>query len=504
MSGLHLDRLTHRYGQVTTIDDLTLHLPTGARHAVIGPNGAGKTTLLHLIAGTRTPNPGRILFHGTDITRWQADRRARHGIARTFQHPGVIADLTVAQNLTLATPRHSSRRPAEVVAGILDRISLTVDPGARAGRLSYGQQRLLEIGMALAGRPQLLLLDEPSAGLSPADITHLATVLHQLAEQTTIILVDHHLDLVWQFADTVTVLHHGRHLTTGPADEVRAHPAARDAYLNTTPATPRRRHPTGTGTGGVLLHVDGLRAGFQHAAVIDDLHLHVDTGTVHAVLGRNGAGKTTLLNTIAGLHPADGGSISLAGTHLRSRQPWQVAGHGVALVPQGRRLWHNLTVDEHLRLAAHPSRSSRDQVFTLLPDLRDLLRRYPHQLSGGQQQMVALARALLTRPRLLLLDEPSEGLAPALAAQLAAAVTDIAATGVTVLLAEQNLPVALAAADHVTVLDRGQAALHATTASLTTTTARSELEHLLGLADHDTASQVQAEVSSSPGAAHDH
>jgi branched-chain amino acid transport system ATP-binding protein len=503
MNALHLDGLTHRYGQVTTLDDLSLHLPAGARHAVIGPNGAGKTTLLHLIAGARTPHAGRIWFDGADVTGWPADRRARHGIGRTFQHPGVLTDLTVAQNLTLAAPRR--RRPAALVAQILDRLSLAVDPDVRAGRLSYGQQRLLEIGMALTTEPQLLLLDEPSAGLSPADITHLAGVLDRLPEQTTVILVDHHLDLVWQVVDTVTVLHHGRHLITGAVDDVRAHPGARDAYLTTTTDIPRRRPRTGTGaTGGVLLRVDGLRAGYQQAPVLDDLHLDVEDGSVHAVLGRNGAGKTTLLNTIAGLHPATGGSISLGGTRQASRQPWQAADHGVALVPQGRRLWHNLTVDEHLRLAGHTSHSSgRDQVFALLPDLPELLRRYPHQLSGGQQQMVALARALLTRPRLLLLDEPSEGLAPALAARLADAVTAIAATGVTVLLTEQNLTVALAAADQVTVLDRGRAALHTTTASLTTATAaRAELEQLLGLTDRHTTSPT--EMTSSPGAAREH
>ena len=480
MSLLHLDQVSHRYGQVTTIDQLTLTLPAGARHAVIGPNGAGKSTLLHLIAGTRTPHRGKVVLDGIDVTAWTADRRARHGISRTFQHPGVIAGLTVAENLALAAPRRKGHRQSSAVQEILDRLGLTVTGDTVAGHLSYGQQRLLEIGMAVTCRPGLLLLDEPSAGLSPADITHLADVLTQTAQDSTVILVDHHLDLVWRFADTVTVLHHGRHLTTGSSAEVRAHPGVRDAYLPTTTAVPRkpaRRRSTRP----VLLGVDGLTAGYQEATVLDGLHLEVTTGTVHAVLGRNGAGKTTLLNTIAGLHPASG-TISLDGVPLGFGRPAATASHGVALVPQGRRLWPTLTVDEHLRLAVHTGGGARDNVFTVLPDLRGLLNRYPHQLSGGQQQMLALARALLIRPRLLLLDEPSEGLAPALAAQVSSAITGIAATGITVLVAEQNLPLVLAVADHVTVLDRGQAAPQMAAASLRPGTAvRHQLEDLLGL-----------------------
>jgi ABC-type branched-subunit amino acid transport system ATPase component len=455
---LHLDQISGRYGHVTALHPFTLTVEAGTRHALIGPNGAGKSTLLHLIAGTLRPAAGRVVLDGHDITRRRPADRARAGITRTFQHPGIIAALTVAEHLRLAQHRHTGKDQERLtaVASVLHRVGLAELANVPAGQLTYGQQRLLELATALATRPRLLLLDEPSAGLDTASINHLADVLHDLPGGTGVMLVDHHLPLVWKVADTVTVLHHGTHLITGTPAQVREDQTVQAAYLH--PAGLADDRPAHTG-GPIVLQVRGLRAGYQGADVLHDIDLDIRGGTVHALLGLNGAGKSTLLNTIGGLHRARAGTVTVtAAGNTADRTPAARS----AIVPQGRRLFAGLTVGEHLDLAARRHGSGRPAwtragVLKLMPTLGDALHRTPGQLSGGQQQFLALARALLLGPDLLLLDEPTEGLAPALTGELRHVLAQLRAAGQTVLIAEQNTTFAFGIADTFTVLDHGRA-----------------------------------------------
>ncbi|RKR88415.1 ABC-type sugar transport system ATPase subunit [Micromonospora pisi] len=474
MSLLQLQDLGRDYHGVRALSDLTLDISTGARHAIIGPNGAGKTTLLNLIAGTSRPTSGRVLLDGHDITRLGAAARARRGIGRTWQHPALFPRLTAHANVALAVTRHTPgggrrwlRAPLRPIVNAaahaaLDQVGLTAHVNTVAGRLPYGQRRLLELAIVLAARPRLMLLDEPSAGLSPHDIDQLVTTVRALPTDVTVMLIDHHLELVWAIADTVTVLDHGQHLATGSPEDLRANQRVQAAYLGAK-APPAAPTTTRANRKPVLLRVRGLRVGYQGAPVLNDFDLDVAEGEVLAILGRNGAGKTTLLNTLAGLlTPVPPTLIDLAGTRLDLAQPHRIARAGVALVPQGRRLF-DLSVAEHLTAAAAaaavggttPGRRpwTRDDVLRLLPPLRHRLLHPAVQLSGGEQQMLALARALLTNPRLLLLDEPSEGLAPATVTQLGQIVQTVARQGFTVLIAEQNTALAAHVADRTVLLD---------------------------------------------------
>ncbi|MGW0504047.1 ATP-binding cassette domain-containing protein [Micromonospora sp. NPDC003241] len=474
---LRLETVSRSYGARRAVDDVSVDLRPGARHAVIGPNGAGKSTLLHLIAGTLRPTSGRIHYAGHDIGRWPAYRRARAGIARTWQHPALARPLTALQNVLLAVPgqrlaglRTDSRAMAAAHEA-LAQVGLTAHADRPAGQLAYGDQRRLEIAVALAARPRLLLLDEPSAGLSTSEITDLTALIRALPADITVLLVDHNLDFVAATCDTITVLHHGQHITTGTPAAIREHPDVRRAYLGTDAPTSPTSAMDAAVTGTPVLRVRNLSAGYTGAPVLTDITLDVPAGRVTAVVGRNGAGKTTLINTIAGMHPAGPGTdIVLHGQDLAGCDTRRRARAGLGMVPQGRRLFAGLTVDEHLALPRpQPTRTravDARQVLDLFPALAERRHHRPHQLSGGEQQMLALARALLAAPDVLLLDEPSEGLAPAVVGQLAAIITGLAYEGTAVLLAEQNLALACQVAHDIAVLDRARVVRHVVTADI--------------------------------------
>jgi branched-chain amino acid transport system ATP-binding protein len=209
----------------------------------------------------------------------------------------------------------------------------------------------------------------------------------------------------------------------------------------------------------MFLQVRELVAGYDRGTVLRGVDLELDHGAVLGLLGRNGVGKTTLVMTLMGLVPVTSGSVRLDGVELAGRRPDVVARAGVGLVPQGRRVWAPLTVADHLALASargRPGRWTVDSVLDLVPRLRERRRQPAGQLSGGEQQMLAIARALVTNPRLVLLDEPSEGLAPAIVERVTEVVTAMRAEGVAVLLVEQDLHLAFGVSDEIAVMDRGR------------------------------------------------
>ena len=209
-----------------------------------------------------------------------------------------------------------------------------------------------------------------------------------------------------------------------------------------------------------MLRIDNLTAGYHGGTVLDNLTLHTPAGVVHTIVGHNGTGKTTLLHTIAGLHPPTSGNIHLAGQQITTWPAYRRARAGIALVPQGRRIFPHLTVAEHLTIAHRPGPWTRQHVLDLLPQLATRHRHRGAQLSGGEQQMLAIARALLTQPKLLLLDEPVEGLAPQPAARIRRLVAELAQTGLTILLTSPQPDLAHTLADHTTTLTRSHPTGH--------------------------------------------
>lgn len=235
--------VTRSFGSVTAVDGVDLSVAPGARHAVIGPNGAGKTTLFNLLAGTIRPTAGRVLLDGHDVTRSTDSSRARRGLARTFQHSSLFHTLTVADNVAMAAQRVAGLgmnlwRPAQrapgvapVVADCLGRAGLAQSAQRVVGHLSHGERRQLEVAIALATRPRVLLLDEPTAGMSAAESAGFAELVESLPGEITVLLIEHDLEVVFRLATHVTVMHLGRSLADGSPDEVRADQQVQAAYL---------------------------------------------------------------------------------------------------------------------------------------------------------------------------------------------------------------------------------------------------------------------------------
>jgi len=240
---LQTENLAKRFGGIVASDDVTLAVAAGELHAVIGPNGAGKTTLIAQLSGQLAPDAGRIHFAGHDISALPMYRRSHLGLARSFQITSLFLDLSVLDNVALAVQAHRGHsfrfwRNARDEAGLreparaaLARVGLSAREQQPAAALSHGEHRQLELAMALAGNPRLLLLDEPMAGLGPEESVRMVAMLRELKKELTILLVEHDMEAVFALADRITVLVYGRVIASGAPAAIRANSQVRDAYL---------------------------------------------------------------------------------------------------------------------------------------------------------------------------------------------------------------------------------------------------------------------------------
>ena len=449
---LEVDNVSVSYGDVHALREVRLTVQPGTVTGLIGPNGAGKTTLLDVISGFVRPTAGSVVFNGRALAGLHPHRRARVGISRTFQSVDLFDDMTVAENLAVAAEAKTSaganpQRAAELVG-------IDTADGRLAGALSLGERKRVALARALTSAPSILLLDEPAAGLDQDERTLLSAMLRQIAASgTSVVLVDHDLALVLDSCDRVVVLDFGRVIADGEPAHIRDDPAVVSAYVGSVAVVPSGA--TAPTDGPPALSVRGLTAGYGDAPVVTDLDLKVAPGEIVALLGPNGAGKTTTLLALAGALPHVAGDVEVLGHPLQPGAHRQAAA-GVAYVVQGRGVFTGLTTRENLRLVDGEG-SATKEVLELLPVLTPLLRTPAGRLSGGEQQMLALARALATRPRLLVIDELSLGLAPKVVTEL---LTTLAArardTGMAVLIAEQHAAIALTVAVRAYVMAAGR------------------------------------------------
>ena len=459
------------YAGVQALSSASLEVRAGEVHALVGENGAGKSTLIKIITGAVQPDGGEIALND-EILRHLSPRAARSlGIAAIYQQPALFAELTVAENIALGVERpqrwgrvdwRARRRRA---IELLERIGARIDPDAEAGLLGMAQQQLVEIARALGADARLLILDEPTASLSRDDADNLLRVVRELrANGVGMIYISHRLEELPQIADRVTVLRDGSTIATRDMAEVNREQLIQMMVGRELSAVfPKREVPLGD----IVLELRGVGCG---ASGTNDVNLSVRAGEIVGLSGLVGAGRSELARVVFGLTPADEGEILVRGTRVRIGSPVDAIAHGIAYVPEDRRR-HGVVLDmpvsENITLAALTN-LTRFGAFDFGRE-RELARDYTQRLgvktasirslvstlSGGNQQKVALSRWLVTRPSVLILDEPTQGVDVGAKSEIHALMTDLAEQGVAILMISSELPEILGMSDRVAVMQGG-------------------------------------------------
>jgi branched-chain amino acid transport system ATP-binding protein len=453
MALLDVRQVSVSFGGLQALSEVSIDVQVGHVTGLIGPNGAGKTTLFNVVTGLLGPNSGRVELDGRDITRRKPHQRARLGIGRTFQRLETFGSLTARENVLVAAEMrrgwsHDRKRSPGVIADeILERVGLQAVAEARVDRLPTGTARLVELGRALATQPRVLLLDEPSAGLNESETATLGTLLREVAGSgLAVLLVEHDMSFVMGTCERIHVLDFGRIISVGTPTEVQGDHTVRAAYLGEgeeqerTAPVPASRDGGDTAAAPPALELSDVRAGYGTIEVLHGVSLTLPKGSVFALLGPNGAGKSTALKVASGQIAPTSGEVRLFGSSAKGKSSDALARAGICAIPEGRGIFPNLTVTENLRMATYtgPSLADlEDRAFTRFPRLRDRRKQLAGTLSGGEQQMLAMARALTTDPKVLLLDELSMGLAPIVVEELYEIVARIAAEDVSILIVEQ-------------------------------------------------------------------
>jgi ABC-type branched-subunit amino acid transport system ATPase component len=498
---LRLDKVQRHFGGVRAVDGVSLEVEQGSIQGLIGPNGAGKTTLVNVVTGYVPFQSGHAWLQSDEVTGLPAHRIAALGISRTFQNIRLFKDLTALENVvvgmhtrrrddtlaqlaTLPMFRRDQRSRLDEARRLMETVGLAAKEigGRPAGTLPYGDQRRLEIARALALRPRLLILDEPAAGMNPSEKQGIRELIERLnRDGLTILLIDHDMRLVMGVCQRVAVLDFGRKIAEGTPDEVSTDAGVIKAYLGTRGDKEVASAPgaaavdeaeealEASGGGSVvepqhaILEVNDLTVSYGAVTAVRGASLRVAAGEVVALIGANGAGKSTILSTLSGLIRPDSGTAVFDGLDLTHASSAAIVRHGLVQVPEGREILARQSVLENLELATWGGRRDRAAI---RKEIEAVMKRFPilgerralraGTLSGGEQQMLAIARGLLAKPRLLLLDEPSLGLAPQMVDEVFSAIEEIHKEGTTILLVEQNALRALEIADRAYVLETGQ------------------------------------------------
>ncbi len=464
---LEVAGLTKRFGGLVAVKNLGFAIAAGEILGLIGPNGSGKSTAMKLIMGIERANAGSVRLAGREIVSWPTHRIARAGIGLVFQHSRPLHRQTVLENIKLALlPDSLFHLAAETsvdarARAIGERVGLGAVLDRHPTTLPFADLRRMELAKALARDPEVVLVDEPFAGLTMAEVESFSALIRSFREEgKAVLLVDHNVKGVAALVDRVLVLYLGERVAEGKAEAVMRDETVRRVYLGGAIET-HARAIAPEKSGVALLKVEDLTVFYGKAQALARVALEVHEREFVSVVGLNGAGKSTLFNAISGLVPYSGG-INWQGTALAGKTPAAIARGGIAQCPETRELFGDMSVQENLDLGGQrqPPAERAERLawlYDLFPILKSRSKQLARTLSGGEQQMLAIARALMMNPRLLILDEPTLGLAPVILEQLSKALERLReTTPITVLLGEQNVTFALPHADRVYVLEHAR------------------------------------------------
>ena len=466
---LEVRGISKRFGATPALTDVSFDIRPGEIHSLTGENGAGKSTLMKIITGNYAPDGGEILVGGEPVTFSSPKDAQAHGIAIIHQELNTIPEMTVAENLSLGQEPNTfgvlnKRRLIEDAREKLALVGSDIDPRTPIGRLSVGMQQMVEIARALSENAQVLVLDEPTAALSQSESARLSALLHEMRDRGMgLVYISHRMEELWALSDRLTVLRDGKYVGTKRMSETSSHEIVSmmvgreiDDLYGHADRTP----------GDVRLEVSGLGG---HG--IGPVTFGVRGGEVVSLVGLIGAGRTEVVRMIYGADRASSGHALLDGEPLRATDPQRSIRDGVALLPESRKeqaLFLEQSVTENIEVSTLNRYSrfgvtSRGRLRRAVRPIWDSLRVKASSpdiavksLSGGNQQKAVLARMLLQKPRLLILDEPTRGVDIGAKSEIYRIINEIAAGGAAVLIVSSDLPEALGISDRLLVMHEGR------------------------------------------------
>ena len=468
---LELRGISKSYGGVQAVRDVSFAIEKASVHALVGENGAGKSTLVKILAGVTHPDDGQVVIEGQPHRIGDPQTAHRLGIVAMYQEPTVFPDLTVAENVFAGRQPRSSLHAVDwssmraEAAGILDELGADFGPETPVLGLGVADRQLLEIAKALSSSARLLIMDEPTAALSPHEVERLFAIVRGLRERgVAVIYISHRLEEVGALADVVTVLRDGQHIATRPAAELSQHEIIRLMVGRSLDALFPKEDAE---IGDVVLKAQGL----TRRGVFSNVSFELRRGEIVGLAGFVGSGRTEVARAIFGIDPLEGGELWIEGRPFRPRSPRAALSRGLAYLPEDRLhqgLVQPMSVGDNVAMAVLPElspggilRPRRERV--LARRFMDQLRikattpaQVVRSLSGGNQQKVVLAKWLAAEPRILLLDEPTHGVDVGTKADVHRTISHLAKQGLTILLISSELLEVLGMSDRILVMREGR------------------------------------------------